>query len=59
VPRRRVRLLPGAAVKRTEATAAGLSRAGGPTVDDAADEVRLNCWWNESLRGRQSVRLFV
>jgi len=34
--------LPGAAVERTELeTAARLSRAGGPTVDDAGGEVRL------------------
>jgi len=55
VPRRRVGLLPGAAVERTEATAAGLSSAGGPTVDDAGDEVRLV----RGPRGRQSVRRVV
>jgi len=56
VPRRCVGLLPGAAFERTEATAAGLSRAGGPTVDDAGGEVRLV----GGPRGRQiAVRRLV
>jgi len=55
VPRRHVGLLPGAAVERTAATAAGLSRAGGPTVDDAGDEVRLV----GGPRSRQSVRRVI
>jgi len=50
-----VGLLPGAAVERTEATAAGFIRAGGPTVDDAGEEVRLV----GGPRGRQSVRRVV
>jgi len=55
VARRRVGLLPGAAVERSEATAAGLGRAGGPTVDDAGNEVRLA----GGPRGRQSVRRVI
>jgi len=42
VPRRRVGLLPCAAVERTEARQQdSVYRAGGPTVDDAGGEGRL------------------
>jgi len=56
-PRRRVRgLLPGAAVERTEATAAGLSRADdGPTVDDAATKLNLLVDREANRLGKRSV----
>jgi len=50
-----VGLLPGDAVERTDAAAAGLSMVGGPTVDVVSGEVRLV----DGPRGRRNGRRVV